>query len=539
MAILIRIGVDGDNLTGVRLECGAHLGRLLRVGELVGDEFDHEAPALADLSHARVLDDCAIGVGRRRPAPELTISVRDRPALLDPALRTPLRDDVVVVFGIGGNFEQHDLAVSPIADRFDPERGPELPVRVVVAERFEIAVAMQQSETARILVAEGGDLQRFAIGDGAPYPFSRAVQDLQTGHVIDVLAHVVAAAVIEAAEHIHARHRTEPDMVDRYTREQRQFGVDDGGVPGVQGEAEGASQAGGIEQRVDDERVGGGARLLDPERAKQWKFLALRIARANRKAARADAIELSSREAAKERRALKNRRILPTLAAAPAENADAGKTEVAKVGGELQLTEIIKIAIVEHALRLAALDQIELHRRRENETAVERFEREPAMDVAPDRRTRNSPDRRVLFERQVVERVRQGRTRRLERRLGESTRHVQHVLGAQGGGRAEGFGVGARGVQDSARRCERAGDREFQKFPTRGFCHDARLSRVTSPPRALAAATRRSWNRPNINRLTESTGGGGAGSGSPPHSISYSGAWPTPRRTKRIFSPGL
>ena len=189
MAILIRIGVDGDNLTGVRLECGAHLGRLLRVGELVGDEFDHEAPALADLSHARVHDDCAIGVGRRRPAPELTISVRDRPALLDPALRTPLRDDVVVVFGIGGNFEQHDLAVSPIADRFDPKRGPELPVGVVVAERFEIAVALQQSETARILVAEGGDLQRFAIGDGAPYPFSRAGQDLQTGHVIDVLAH--------------------------------------------------------------------------------------------------------------------------------------------------------------------------------------------------------------------------------------------------------------------------------------------------------------------------------------------------------------
>src|SRR5271156_4475925 len=357
MAILIGIRVDRDNLTGVRIDRGAHLGRLLRVGELVGDEFDHEAPAPADLSHARVHDDCAIGVGRRRPAPELTISVRDRPALLDPALRTPLRDDVVVVFGIGGNFEQHDLAVSPIADRFDPKRGPELPVRVVVAERIEIAVALQQSETARILVAEGGDLQRLAIGDGAPYPFPRAGQDLQTGHVIDILAHVIAAEVTQAAEQIHARHRAEPEMVDGDTREQRQFGVDDGGVPGVQGEAEVASQAGGIEQRVDDERVGGRARLLDPERAEQWKFFALRIARANRKAARADAIALSSREAAEERRTLKNRRVFPTIAAAPAENADARKTEVAKVGGELQLAEIIKFAIVEDALRLAALDQ--------------------------------------------------------------------------------------------------------------------------------------------------------------------------------------
>src|SRR5271168_4265368 len=163
-------------------------------------------------------------------------------------------------------------------------------MRLVVAERIETAVALQQTETTRILVAEGGDLQRLAIGNGTPYPFPRAGQDLQTGHVIDALAQVVAAMVIEAAEQIHAGHRAEPEIIDRGARKQRQFGFDDGGVSGVQGEAVGAGQARGVEESVNYERVRCRARLLDPERAEEWKFLALGISRANRKAARADAV---------------------------------------------------------------------------------------------------------------------------------------------------------------------------------------------------------------------------------------------------------
>src|ERR1700677_2373640 len=163
-------------------------------------------------------------------------------------------------------------------------------MRLVVAERIEIAIALQQTETTRILVAEGGDLQRLAIGDGTPYPFPRAGQDLQAGHVIDALAKVVAAAVIETAEQIHAGHRAEPQMIDRGARKQRQFGVDDGGVSGVQSETVGAGQARGVEERVNHKRVRGGARLLNPERAEQRKFLALRISGADRKTARAHSV---------------------------------------------------------------------------------------------------------------------------------------------------------------------------------------------------------------------------------------------------------
>ena len=105
-------------------------------------------------------------------------------------------------------------------------------------------------------------------------------------------------------------------MIDRDAREQREFGVDDRRVAGAQREAKGAGDARRIEQGVDDERVGGRARLFDPKRAKDRKFLALRVAGANRQPARADAVGLAAREAAKERRALEDRRVLPAVRAA-------------------------------------------------------------------------------------------------------------------------------------------------------------------------------------------------------------------------------
>ena len=57
--------------------------------------------------------------------------------------------------------------------------------------------------------------------------------------------------------------------------------------------------------------------------------------------------------------------------------------------------------------------------------------------------------------------------------------------------------------------------------------------------RRSASAMRRSWKRPKIKCLTKPACGGGAGSASLRHCISYSGAGPTPRRTKPVFSIAL
>ena len=141
-------------------------------------------------------------------------------------------------------------------------------------------------------------------------------------------------------------------MVDGDARDQRQFGVDDRRLAGAQGEAKGAGHARRIEQRVNGQRVGGGARLFDPQRAEKWKFLALGVAGADRQAARVDAVGLAAREAAKKCRALEDRRVLPALAGGRLEHAHAGKAEVGRIGRRLQLAEIVVGAVVDQSLRL-------------------------------------------------------------------------------------------------------------------------------------------------------------------------------------------
>ncbi len=224
---------------------------------------------LADLSGARTGDGRQARARRRRPAPELAISERDRRALGEARLRSPLRDDVVVVFGIGGNFEQDHFALAPVADRLDPQRGAQFPMRGVVVEGVQDARALEKAEAARIHVAERGNLQGVATGDRAPQPFAGAGENLQSPDVVDGGAHVVGAPMIERAEDIGRRHRAEAEMIDRDARHQRQFGVDDRGFAGAQGEMKGSGQARRIEQRVNGQRVRGGARLFDPQRAEQ------------------------------------------------------------------------------------------------------------------------------------------------------------------------------------------------------------------------------------------------------------------------------
>ena len=70
--------------------------------------------------------------------------------------------------------------------------------------------------------------------------------------------------MIESAEEISRRHRAEAEMIDRDARHQREFGVDDRGLAGAQGEIKGPRQARQIEQGVNDQRARSGARTLNP-----------------------------------------------------------------------------------------------------------------------------------------------------------------------------------------------------------------------------------------------------------------------------------
>ena len=162
----------------------------------------------------------------------------------------------------------------------------------VVLIGLYVAEARQKSEAFRIGVDEGRDLQRVAIGDRAPEPFVLAGEHLQPiGSRRRSAADFVGAAMVERREQRGRRRAAEPQMIDRHAREQSELGVDDRRLAGPQREQIGSRHALRIEQRVNDQRVVGDRRLLDPEAAEDGELLAARIGGADGEAAGGDALE--------------------------------------------------------------------------------------------------------------------------------------------------------------------------------------------------------------------------------------------------------
>ncbi len=236
---------------------------------------------------------------------------------------------------------------------------------------------------------------------------------------------------------------------------------------------------------MNDQRARRGARFFDPQRAEEWKFFALVVAGADRQAARVDAIGLAARQAAKECRTLEDRQIPPALAGGPGEHAHAGKAEVRQIGRRLQLAEVVRGAIIDQALRLAILDDVQLHRRGEDETAVQRLEREAALLVVPHRRFRIAPYCRILLESEIGEHVRQVRSGRPERRLGEVARHVENIVRREWTRRPQRLGARARAFQRRAPGCERGAEGQFEEISSPAACHDALRSRFPRRPQRL------------------------------------------------------
>ena len=231
---------------------------------------------------------------------------------------------------------------------------------------------------------------------------------------------------------------------------------------------------------MDRQRVGRRARLLDPQGAEQREFLALRLAGADRQAARVEAVGLAAREAAEKGRALEDGELAPALVVAGAQHPDAGEADVGQIDRRLQLAEVEGVAVVDQTARLAVLDDVDLHRRGEDEAAVQRLEREAGLLVVPDRRIGVVMDRQILLGGEIGECVGQRRARRLERRLGELARHVEHAVGGKWRRLRHRRGRGDALQRDSGGG-ERPAEGQLEEFPTRALCHDALRSRCGAP----------------------------------------------------------
>jgi len=250
-----------------------------------------------------------------------------------------------------------------------------------------------------------------------------------------------------------------------------------------------ASQARRIEQRVDRQGVGCRARFLDPQRAEQRELLALPVAGVDRQPARVKAVGLAARQAAEEGRALEDGEFAPALVVAGAQHPDAGKADVGEIDRRLQLAEVEGAAIVDQAARLAVLDDVDQHWRGEDEAAVQGLERETGFLVIPDGGVGVVADRQILLGGEAGEGVGQGRDRRLERRLGEFARHVEHAVGGKGRRLRHRRGRGDALQRDSGGG-ESPAEGQFEEFPTRGLCHDALRSRCGPPLRTMVSPPR-------------------------------------------------
>src|SRR5882757_2308002 len=100
-------------------------------------------------------------------------------------------------------------------------------MRIVVVKRIKGAAALQKTETARVHIREGRNLQSVSIGDRAPKPLAGASQDLQSSRLVGRGADIVGTSMIEGTEQIGRGHGPESQLVDRRPRDQRHLRVDD------------------------------------------------------------------------------------------------------------------------------------------------------------------------------------------------------------------------------------------------------------------------------------------------------------------------
>src|SRR4029077_12973253 len=104
--------------------------------------LDREALVVADLAASRRHAGGKRRLRWRRPAPELPEGYRQGGAGVHARFRTPLDDHVLIGLRVGRNFEKTEIALRPIADRLNPQRRLQFPMRLIVVERIKGAAAL-------------------------------------------------------------------------------------------------------------------------------------------------------------------------------------------------------------------------------------------------------------------------------------------------------------------------------------------------------------------------------------------------------------
>ena len=91
----------------------------------------------------------------------------------------------------------------------------------------EIAVALDQAEPARVLVAEGGDAQILRVEQRTPDPLALPGLHLETVAVVDLRPEIVEAAPPVLPEEEHAGQRRHAELADVAARidRSRHFGL--------------------------------------------------------------------------------------------------------------------------------------------------------------------------------------------------------------------------------------------------------------------------------------------------------------------------
>ena len=217
--------------------------------------------------------------------------------------RGPERDDVVVGLVRGGQLDQLDMALAPLAFGLDPVGGAQLVVEVEILVMLEDAVALHQAEAARIAVDEGGDGGLDRVAQRAPDPLAGAGVHQQPVGIVQFAAVVVEEAAVVLAGEEHRGEGGEAKLGDLAPGEEMGRDGHDGGPAGEDEELEGAGDGGAVEQGVDGDAVRPRRWRLHPELAEIGELLAPRHARANGEAARGEPVLLAAAEEAEIARA--------------------------------------------------------------------------------------------------------------------------------------------------------------------------------------------------------------------------------------------
>ena len=317
----------------------------------------------------------------------------------------------------------------------------------------EVAVALEQAETARVVVGEHVEAQVFGIAQRPPDPFAAAGPHRQAVGVVDLRAPVPVHAAVVLADLVHAGARAQAEALDGLARVQRAVDVHQQHLARGDGEAVGAGDAGRVEQAVHHHRVGLRRRAFQPVGDEVGEFLGVAGAGVDRQAARGLAVLALDADRAEIAGAQEGGEIaLGVLAGVEAET---GEAQVGRQGLAVQAAA----PAVEHArvvgdlAGLAVGQFVHAHRRFEEQAQVEELGEELAVAAAPQGVVAVEADRLVLVPVHRRDRRRQGAGARRVGAPGERAGLALERGEVEGLGRAElargGTGQGQRGQRQA------------------------------------------------------------------------------------------